>query len=482
VVVIALMGASLASQLTAHGIDRVYYGTDTRAFELLAGVLLACCWPTIVKRRTVTAGASVIGVGMLVLTFVLWSTTSFGSSWLLHGGLAGVALVSVLVIAAAASGGPVRALGSWRPLVAVGLVSYGIYLIHWPVYLALDPPRTGMSGWSLFALRCLVTAVLATVSYFVVELPFRRGSLGRLRVAPLMWASGVAVVALAAPILIPLADTRFVVTNQTFERARRLVREQEATRSAISVPPGAAPPLKALVVGDSTGVIFAGGLASYGTRTGAVEVRSGAVVACPFGAVDEFKWINQFGLVTFPVSSDCAGAREQWRSLLRGWRPDVIIGVGGPTDATQLHPTGASDDQWSRPTDPAGQAIIANGITSASDLLDQLAPGVPQLWLESPYVFRSAYAEQGASLGAGPEDPAFIDVYNSVLERLAASRPSVAVVPWGDAFNREPISADASQRSDGVHPRPSLIDSLLDEWWPKLVAAREAVLARSDAR
>ena len=155
-----LMAGSLAAQLLlSSSVDRVYYGTDTRAFELLAGVLLACWWRPH-ARRIVDARQSRRRRRRRRSPRHSSSTggrpPASAPPWLFHGGFALVAVVSAIVIASATVPGPVRALGSFRPFVAIGLISYGVYLYHWPVFLALDPARTGLDGWALFgaARRC----------------------------------------------------------------------------------------------------------------------------------------------------------------------------------------------------------------------------------------------------------------------------------------------------------------------------------------
>lgn len=93
-----------------------------------------------------------------------------------HGLLIIVAAAAVLVIVPVALdqyGWVARALG-WRPLVALGAISYGVYLWHWPLFLILNGERTGLTGWSLVALRFGVTIALAWVSWRFVEQPVRR--------------------------------------------------------------------------------------------------------------------------------------------------------------------------------------------------------------------------------------------------------------------------------------------------------------------
>jgi hypothetical protein len=64
---------------------------------------------------------------------------------------------------------------SWRPLVALGLISYGVYLYHLGIFMVLSESRTGLSGLTLALIRWAVTLGVATLSYLFVEQPIRRG-------------------------------------------------------------------------------------------------------------------------------------------------------------------------------------------------------------------------------------------------------------------------------------------------------------------
>ncbi len=90
------------------------------------------------------------------------------------------------------------------PLVAIGKVSYGIYLFHWPVFMLIDEERTGLDRLPLFVVQCLVTGALTIASYQLIEQPVRRGRvIGRDRVmVPTMLASA-GLVAAAAVLVVP---------------------------------------------------------------------------------------------------------------------------------------------------------------------------------------------------------------------------------------------------------------------------------------
>jgi peptidoglycan/LPS O-acetylase OafA/YrhL/lysophospholipase L1-like esterase len=165
--------------------SRVYYGTDTRACELLAGAALAMIWPSRRLRSGIAAGArraldglglaGLVGIGLLV-----WRTDEF-SPFLYQGGFALLAVCTALVVAALAH--PASRLGpalGWAPLRWIGVRSYGIYLWHFPIIVLTSPQ--GPHGNDLFrdVLQIAATFVIAALSWRYVEQPVRHGALGRL--------------------------------------------------------------------------------------------------------------------------------------------------------------------------------------------------------------------------------------------------------------------------------------------------------------
>jgi peptidoglycan/LPS O-acetylase OafA/YrhL len=165
--------------------SRVYYGTDTRACELLFGAALAMVWPSRRLKVSVAAGArrTLDGLGLLGLIAIglmIWRTDQF-SPFLYQGGFALLALATVLALAALAH--PACRLGvalGWEPLRWIGVRSYGIYLWHFPV-IALTTPA-GAEGNDLLRdlLQTAAIVAIAALSWRFVEEPIRHGALRRL--------------------------------------------------------------------------------------------------------------------------------------------------------------------------------------------------------------------------------------------------------------------------------------------------------------
>ena len=186
-VLLLASGLGLASFIAMQALydpaspSRAYYGTDTRLASILVGAALAA-WsvmrPPVAggKRRVLLEIAAIGAVGLLAYA---WCRVEGSSTVLYRGGLFVTAIAVAVVIAAGVHPvrGPVQRALSFRPLCALGLISYGVYLWHWPIYVWLDETRTGIDGWPLVALRIAVTVGVATISYFVLEQPIRRGAL-----------------------------------------------------------------------------------------------------------------------------------------------------------------------------------------------------------------------------------------------------------------------------------------------------------------
>ncbi len=157
--------------------DRIYFGSLTRAFELLAGVLLAILTGLKIPRG-LRRLAPIAGPLVLVAAIAAFVTVEITDAFLYRGGFWLFALLSCALIMASVSGGAFARALSWRPLTALGLISYGVYVYHWPLFLWLDTNRTGLDGWSLAAVRLAATLSVAIASFVLLERPVREKSFG----------------------------------------------------------------------------------------------------------------------------------------------------------------------------------------------------------------------------------------------------------------------------------------------------------------
>ena len=178
--------------------NRVYYGTDTRAAAILLGAALAAALALRgpVTRRYARITLEALGLAGVVVLAVAWTHLDGQSSTLYQGGFLACGLAATAIIAAAVhpDAGPIAKVLSWRPLCALGLISYGVYLYHWPLDIALDQQRVGLTGWPLFAVQTGVTLVVATLSYRYIEQPIRHGALTAIQWRKLIPAIAVVLV------------------------------------------------------------------------------------------------------------------------------------------------------------------------------------------------------------------------------------------------------------------------------------------------
>jgi len=164
-------------------LNRVYLGTDTRAFGLLAGALLALALHAPAPRPALARAVDAGSFAALAALALIMTRLEVQAPFLYRGGFLVVDLLTVAVIAALVL--PARSwMGAclgWAPLEWLGRRSYGIYLWHWPVYRLLAPGRAGLP-W--LGLRLLVTMLLTEATFRFLETPIRRGGLKRLFTLP----------------------------------------------------------------------------------------------------------------------------------------------------------------------------------------------------------------------------------------------------------------------------------------------------------
>ncbi len=164
--------------------SRVYFGTDTRAFELLGGAVLAMVWPSRLLRPKIAPGArrtlDALGiVGLVGIGLLIWSTNQY-SSFLYRGGFVLLTFATVFLIAALVHPG-----GKLGPLLGVGVLrwlgvrSYGIYLWHMPIIALTTPAGDHRVDLWRSALQVAATILVAALSWRYLERPIRHGALAR---------------------------------------------------------------------------------------------------------------------------------------------------------------------------------------------------------------------------------------------------------------------------------------------------------------
>ena len=175
-----------------------FFLSPFRAWELLLGSLLG-----IGAVPAIRHAAARNGLAFVALCALLGSVAFMGGGIDFPGWKVGIPVsATALLLHVGSSGGSrVSSALSWRPLVFVGLISYSLYLWHWPM-LVLAKYRSGMEPLSPVTSLVLLALVLlfAVASYYLVERPFRKAGRGApgLSQRQVFAASTVAAVALLA--------------------------------------------------------------------------------------------------------------------------------------------------------------------------------------------------------------------------------------------------------------------------------------------
>ncbi|MEZ7764721.1 acyltransferase family protein [Gemella sp. 27098_8_92] len=163
-----------------NNINRIYFGTDTRAFSLLVGVVGALLYPidklsnpTNSKENLAYSVVSIISISILIT--IMFYTTEY-NIWLYRGGFLLVAVLGLIIIISSGKQHTFisKAL-SFKPIVFIGKISYSLYLWHFPI-IVLTTPVSEIGNPNLFyvTLRIILTFIAATLSYLVVETPIRK--------------------------------------------------------------------------------------------------------------------------------------------------------------------------------------------------------------------------------------------------------------------------------------------------------------------
>ena len=469
-----------------------YYGTHTRAGELLAGVTLAFVVRSTWFRRVVATWAAsvavwVAGPAALAALVWVWQRAWLGDPRLFQGiVLLNAGLTCVVIVAALQRGPAALGLGLW-PLRGLGKISYAAYLFHWPIFLWLAPPRVDVTGDRLFLLRVLVTLAAATASYHLLEAPFRfRLRMPRPRLAaglvgagalaatlvlfvPQHRTDGIDFAAAAAPPTDAGATPAGAAANANGDDGEPDVEPQfPFLRQEGLVKPldGKPATVRILLAGDSLSASLISGLDDWNQThpDEQIWVDSHAVFSCPLIDSGVTPIIS-----TWPTDPQCVDWHEDIDEAMVKWDSDVVLLVMGLADLLghridgQMRDMGdAVHDEWFT----ARVAAFADTVT---------APGVPLVWSNFPHVRMGDAGDPTKDWTALPvNEPRRVERFNEILRSVLDTHPEVVQVDM-DAWTRSwPEGAFDPARRDGVHFHDEGAD-LACEWLiPQLIAAADA--------
>ncbi len=169
--------------------SRVYYGTDTRAFSLLIGAYLALKWPAFspnfkneisvmpdAQQKLLNALGAIGLAVVLILACFVQGTSPF---WYRGGLLLASICTALLIVSLTLPASPLKRFFAQKPIVWVGLRSYGIYLWHYPILLLMNPANQGTPSVLKMILEIAIILLISELSYKFVENPIRNGIIGK---------------------------------------------------------------------------------------------------------------------------------------------------------------------------------------------------------------------------------------------------------------------------------------------------------------
>jgi len=445
------------------GLNRVYYGTDTRAQALLAGAALAMAVhlrasakgrPSGAPPRfaVVTAAVGVLGFAGLVAMMDLARSSS---SWLFRGGFVVVdaSVLAIIVSVTSSSPGfsPTRRLLETWPFRKLGLISYGVYLWHFPLFLWLTTQSTGLGGTALLALRFGSTLIVSVISYVVVEQPIRTR---RVHGRPLraLVPAGAAATAVAVLLTWGIGTSAATVASGAIPLSRLPTKGAAARTScrvklplmSIVEPFDRCPVVSAMVVGDSLGLTLAIDIGLSQQRYGVYLLDQGRL-GCGFttnGTID----VGGTGFM--PLPRYCATEAQQWKYEAGLFHAQAIVVELGYWDEAQWDQGGQLEHLGDPGFDAALQAKMDQFVRTLA------LPKVPIVFLSVPWVDPPSWPGGATPPQASPSRHRMIDaMLASLPRRFPGEVYYFNIAPYitpGNHFDAM-VDGQICRTSDGLH-------------------------------
>jgi peptidoglycan/LPS O-acetylase OafA/YrhL len=439
VAVAAVASFALAMVLRSDAPTRAYFGTDTRAYQLLVGAGLALLPGLTAAAARHRAGRVLAPAGLAAI--VVTASSLLDLDPFARSAITTVAAAALIVgVEAHQRSATSRAFG-FAPIAYLGTISYATYLWHWPIIVIIGELGILTSATTLALVTALLATGIAALSSELLELPIRRsGWLDGHRGTVI--AGGVGISALAAILLVPVlvdversrveiegtgaarADESIDLRTQTpvpdsfsyaeYRQARfgddlRCVDEELADCTVVA---GDGPHI--LVIGDSNATMYVAALTEAARLTGA-RLSLAVADGCP--------WQLGFSHLNEGTRQACEGVRPvTYDRVIPGLDPDVILLINSPIGVGQLTELGqgrtqelldATDDSLERLGATGAELVIVDPVPMLPDF-DPLA-----CLAEATYVEDCAFA------------PRFVDSWiDRELRGRAAASEQLHYVNW----------------------------------------------------
>jgi peptidoglycan/LPS O-acetylase OafA/YrhL len=488
-----LVTAALASAVLSVVLSpsRAYDGTDTRAVELLVGVLASLALHQRGRAAALVQRCSRLApLGLCTIVAAAMLTTSRSALW--HSGgfvVLATATVSVLACALATPNAATSRALSTRPLRAVGTISYGLYVYHWPVFVIATPRRVGLDGWALTVFEWGASLALATVSYVVVERPVRQLPAPRraLPVGFVVASVVTAIVALTAETpenrsdfgvasssgqvldcsnaaddgtveCTPVSPETSIASAPTNTSSPTVPPSTDAT--IITVPVDSTAPTEStspttdgavtteaprvLVVGDSTSGGFAAGVQQ--AVADELSVFLAGVIGCPL--VAGVTTLSPVDAVT--PTDHCPTPETDWPLWVDTYDIDALVIVVGLTELYD-HRSAGSDAI----TNVLDADFVAQRRQIIGDLVSALPANFPVIVTDLPF---QGYGDLDRIVARNR-----FDAWNAMIDTWADEWNSVHVLRWSQYFAPADSPQDRRERPDGWHAEADAVERMANE-------------------
>ena len=494
-VTLALAVVPLAT-FAAAGPQGVYFATWSRLAEVMVGVLLAW-W---VGRHPLPAWIPRAGVAALAAVVVAMVVTPSGEqAWAYRGGLPVLAAATAVILAACATPGPVQRWLRFAPLTYLGRISYGIYLIHWPIALIVADQLPGAAAPVRMVLITAAAIAVAALSFHGFEqrilarsLPTWRTLTAAVAVSAAVlvgaWvvlpverlpttdvaaydAARTAAVALQAAPPTPDATTNPVTTPDTASTAAPVVhpaqggaaaRPQVVPTAAATTTVAARRPMRVILTGDSTAVGVGEGAVDYlASHPGNGEISVTATGGCGLltGGELSVDYLNR------GLQVNCPLALEQTRQLAAAAHPDAVVAMVSLID---VWPRSWDHGQtWVRPMDEEfNRRLRADYGAFVDALLPNTACVVIVRGADSAVKIRGRFVPEESFRNGSRA------ALDQVVADLVAAHPGrMAVLDLNEWFDGSRPPGDDG-RPDGIHPDQPTAAAIAERWlWPRLTDA-----------